>query len=88
MNYRSRDFIVGISYDSDEEDKGHFAIRRKVPMHVLINEIKGFMKNGHHFPQFPARANPTVQYAWDLSVEDDGDCYGEIINELDKIILQ
>ncbi len=37
MNYRSRDFIVGISYDSDEEDKGHFAIRRKVPMTELID---------------------------------------------------
>ena len=87
---KARDFIVGISYDSEEEDKGHFAIRRKVPLQELVDEIQGFMKSGHHFPQFPARANPTVQYAWDLSDKDggDGDCYGEIINELDKIILQ
>ena len=88
MNYRSRDFIVGISYDSEEEDKGHFAIRRKVPLQELIGEIQGFMKNGHHHPTFPARANPTVQYAWDLNDKEDGDYYGEIINELDKIILQ
>ena len=88
MNYRSRDFIVGISYDSEEEDKGHFDIRRKVTLQELIDEISGFMKNGHHFPQFSARANPTVQYAWDLSNKEDGDCYGEIINELDKTILQ
>ena len=87
-NIKIRDFIVGISYDSVEEDKGHFAIRRKVPMEELIDEIKGFMKNGHYHPAFPSRANPTVQYAWDLSDKDDGDCYGEIINELDKIILQ
>ena len=88
MNYPSRDFIVGISYDSEEEDKGHFAIRRKVPMEELIDEISGFMKNGHHFPQFPKKANPTVQYAWDLSNDDDGDCYHEIVEELDKLILQ
>ena len=87
---KKRDFLVGITYDSTEEDKGHFAIRRKVPMTELIDEIKGFMKNGHHFPQFPAIANPTVQYAWDLSANpyEDGDCYNEIIEELDKIILQ
>ena len=55
-----------------------------------IDEIKGFLKSGHYFPAFPLRANPTVQYAWDLSADGDvdGDCYGEIINELDKIILQ
>lgn len=88
MNYPTRDFIVGISYDSDEEDKGHFAIRRKVPMTELIDEIKGFMKNGHNHPTFPARANPTVQYAWDLSSVANGDCYSEIIEELDKTILQ
>ena len=89
-NTKARDFIVGISYDSEEEDKGHFAIRRKVPLNELISEIKGFMKNGHYHPSFPKRANPTVQYAWDLSADGDvdGDCYGEIINELDKIILQ
>ena len=87
-NTKTRDFIVGISYDSEEEDKSHFAIRRRVTLNELIGEIKGFMKNGHHHPTFPKRANPTVQYAWDLSDKDDGDCYGEIINELDKIILQ
>lgn len=87
-NIKARDFIVGISYDSEEEDKGHFAIRRKVSINELIDEIKGFMQNGHHYPQFPAIANPTVQYAWDLSDNDDGDCYHEIIQELDKIILQ
>ena len=89
-NTKARDFIVGISYDSEEEDKGHFAIRRKVPLNELLTELKGFMKNGHYHPTFPSRANPTVQYAWDLSAKeyDDGDCYGEIINELDKIILQ
>jgi len=87
-NKKARDFIVGIDYDSIEENKGHFAIRRSCLLSELIEEISGYMKNGHHFPQFPARANPTVQYAWDLSDKDDGDCYGEIINELDKIILQ
>ena len=75
-NKKARDFIVGISYDSEEEDKGHFAIRRCVSIQELITELKGYMKNGHYYPQFPAKANPTIQYAWDLSDKDGGDCYG------------
>lgn len=80
-----RDFLIGIDYDSTEEGRGHFTIRRKVTMPELIEELQGFIKEGHHFPQFPARANPKVTYAWDLNDPEDGDCYGEIINELDKI---
>jgi hypothetical protein len=80
-----RDFLVGIDYDSIEEDKGHFVIYRKVTMPELIEELQGFIKEGHHFPQFPARANPTVTYAFDLNNQEDADIYGEIVNELEKI---
>jgi len=80
-----RDFVVGMDYDSIEEDKGHFTIRRKVTMTELIEELHGFVTAGHTFPTFPASAKPTVTFAWDLADKEDGDCYGEIINELNKI---
>lgn len=80
-----RDFLIGIDYDSIEEDRGHFTIRRKVTMPELIEELQEFIKEGHYFPQFPAQANPTVTYAYDLNDQEDADIYGEIINELNKI---
>lgn len=87
MRYHSdvRDFVVGIDYDSIEENKGHFTIRRKVTMAELVEELQGFVTTGHNFPQFPPEANPSIMYAWDLSDLDDGDCYGEVVNELSNI---
>ncbi len=86
MNFptKARDFVVGIDYDSIEEDKGHFTIRRTVILPELVEEIKEIMLNGSNYPQFPAEANPTVTYAWDLNDQEDGDCYHEIMNELEK----
>ena len=82
---RVRDFVVGIDYDSIEEDKGHLTLRRKVTINELAIEINNIMLNGSHFPQFPMEANPTLTYVWDLSNREDGDCYHEVIDELDKI---
>lgn len=79
-----RDFLIGIDYDSIDDDKGHFTIRRKVTLPELIEELQGFINNGHNFPQFPARTNPTVIYAYDLDNQEDADIYGEIVNELYK----
>ena len=79
-----RDFVVGIDYDSIEEDKGHMTIRRKVPITELIEEIESILQNGSHYPQFPPEAKPSVTYAWDLNNQEDGDCYHEIMNELEK----
>ena len=86
MNFptKVRDFVVGLDYDSIEEDKGHLTIRRTVTMAELIEEIKQIMLIGSRYPQFPAKANPTVTYAWDLDNPEDGDCYHEVINELEK----
>ena len=87
MNYSSkvRDFVVGIDYDSIEEDKGHITLRRKVSIEELIEEIKAILLNGSTYPQFPPEANPSITYAWDLSSQDDGDCYHELITELDNL---
>ena len=86
MNSHSevRDFLVGIDYDDIAEDRGHLTLRRKVSMNELVEEIKGIMTLGSHYPQFPPEAFPTVTYAWDLSNDDDGDCYHEIMAELEK----
>lgn len=80
------DYLIGIDYLDEWEDRGHFTIRRKVTMSELIDELHSYVAVGHHFPQFPARALPTVAYAWDYSDQEDGDCYGEVVNELDKSI--
>jgi hypothetical protein len=86
MNCHSdiRDFVVGIDYDSGEEDKGHMTIRRKVSIKELVEEIKTIILNGSTYPQFPPEANPSVTYAWDLNNQEDGDCYHEIMVELEK----
>jgi len=79
-----RDFVVGIDYDSIEEDKGYMTLRRKVSLDELIEEIKSILLEGSHYPQFPPEANPTITYAWDLNNQEDGDCYHEIMKELEK----
>ena len=81
---KARDFVVGIDYDDIAEDRGHMTIRRKVPITELVKEIKEIMTLGSHHPQFPPEANPSVTYAWDLNNPEDGDCYHEIMKELEK----
>lgn len=51
-----------------------------------VGELQGFVELEHTFPTFSACADPTVSYAYDLNDQEDGDCYGEMINELDKSI--
>ena len=80
-----RDFIVGIEYDSPNENQGFFNIRRKVTMIELIDELWLYMQNGHNCPTFPPEANPTISYAWDLTNKEDGDCYHEIQAHLDRL---
>jgi len=87
-HFKVRDFLIGIEYDSIEEDKGSFTIRRKVTMPELVEELQGFVEVGHTFPTFPACANPTVAYAYDMDEKDNADITGEIINELDKSITR
>ena len=86
MNFptKVRDFVVGLDYDSIEEDKGHLTIRRTVTLPELIAEIKQIMLIGSRYPQFPAEANPTVTYAWDLDNQEEGDCYYEVLKKKKK----
>jgi len=79
-----RNFVVGIDYDSIEEDKGHMTLKRKVSLDELIEEIKSILLEGSNYPQFPPEANPSITYAWDLNDQDDGDCYHELMKELEQ----
>ena len=79
-----RDFVVGIDYDDYYEDRGHLTLQRQVTLSELVEEINEIMLTGSRFPQFPPEANPTVTYAWDLDNQEDGDCYHEIMNILEK----
>ena len=81
---RVRDFVVGIDYDDFYEDRGHLTLRRKVTLTELVEEIRKIIQYGSHYPQFPPEANPIVTYAWDLNNQEDGDCYHEIMKELEK----
>ena len=83
MTYRSN-YLIGIDYDSIEEDKGHMTLHRAVPISELVEEVKDIILNGRHFPQFPPEANPEVVYAYDLSEKEDADIYHIINNELIK----
>ena len=80
---RVRDFLVGIDYDDIAEDRGHLTLRRKVTLNELVEEIKTIILKGSHFPQFPPEAYPSVTYAYDLNNQQDGDCYHEIMKELE-----
>ncbi len=79
-----RDFVVGIDYDDFYEDRGHLTLRRKVTLTELVEEIRKIIQYGSRYPQFPPEANPIVTYAWDLNNQEDGDCYHEIMKELEK----
>jgi len=80
------DYLIGIDYESTEEDKGHMNLRRAVPMSELVEEIKDIIVNGCHYPQFPPEANPEVIYAYDLNEKEDADILGILDNLLNKSI--
>jgi len=84
VHTKVRDFVVGIDYEANEEDKGHMTLRRKVSIEELVKEIKDILQHGSSYPQFPPEANPSITYAWDLSNNDDGDIYHELMKELEK----
>jgi len=79
-------YIVGINYDSPDEDKGHFDIQRKVTMKELAIEVADYLLNGKSsYPAFPPEANPEVWYVWDMDDPDDGDVYHQLTHEINKI---
>ncbi len=81
-----RTYVVGIQYDSPDEDKGFFDIRRTVSMEELAREVADYLHNGKSSnPAFPPEANPEVWYAWDMDDPEDGDIYQDLLFEINKI---
>jgi hypothetical protein len=89
MSSHSRlgDYVVGIDFENPydyNEDRSHMTLRRKVSMTELVEEIQDIIQNGCTYPKFPPEANPSITYACDLSNNDDGDIYHELMFELEK----
>lgn len=85
----NRTLVVGIEYDSPDEDKGFFDIQRKVTISELAWEVGDYLKNGKRSnPAFPARSNPSVLYAWDLNDPENGDIYHELMAEIEKLSIK
>ena len=79
-------YIVGINYESQDEDKGHFDIQRKVTIAELAEEVSDYLENGKSsYPAFPPEANPEVWYVWDMDDPDDGDTYHNLMVEIEKL---
>ena len=88
MTYHSEThkYVVGIEYDSPDEDKGFFDIHRTVSLKELAVEVADYLANGKSsYPAFPPEANPEVWYAWDMDDPEDGDIYQDLLFEINKI---
>jgi len=79
-------YVVGIEYDSPDEDKGFFDIQRRVTLQELAEEVADYLKNGKSsFPPFPPEANAEVWYVWDMDDQEDGDAYPDLMAEIQKL---
>ena len=83
------DVLIGLDYEALETDeklgKGHFSIvRRGISMTEIVEELRGYIENGHYFPAFPPEANPEIVYAYDLNEQEDADIYGIVVNALNE----
>jgi len=81
-------FLVGIEYENPYDNQCYFDIQRTVTVTELAEEVLGFMENGHRYPTFPASANPTILFAWDLSDPVNGDCYHELVEVIELLKKQ
>ena len=81
-----RTYIVGIQYESPDEDKGFFDIQRRVTLQELAEVAADYLKNGKSsFPPFPPEANAEVWYVWDMDDQEDGDAYPDLMAEIQKL---
>ena len=82
-----RQYRVGIQYESSDENNGFFDIQRYVTITELAREVNDYLENGKSsYPAFSAEAHPEILYVWDMDDLEDGDCYHELMQELEKDI--
>ncbi len=85
-HFDTRRYVVGIQYTSVYEDRGFFDIQRISTLRDLALEVNDYLLNGKSsYPAFSPEANPEILYVWDLDDPEDGDCYPELMNEINKI---
>jgi hypothetical protein len=85
-HFDTRRYVVGIQYTSVYEDRGFFDIQRISTLKDLALEVNDYLLNGKSsYPAFPPEANPEILYVWDMDDPEDGDCYPELVNEINKI---
>lgn len=88
-NVDIRTFFVGIEYDSFDEDKGFFDIRRTVTLKELAWEVGDYLINGKRsYPAFPARSNPSVLFALDMEDPENGDIYNELMAAIKSLSIK
>jgi hypothetical protein len=81
-----RQYLVGMQYESSDEANGFFDIQRYVTITELALEVSDYLEKGKSsYPAFPAEAKPEILYAWDLDDLEYGDCYPELVNEINTI---
>ena len=81
-------YYVGINYESPDEDKGHFDIRRKVTIEELAIEVADYLENGKSsYPAFPPEANPEIWYVWNMDDPEDGDAYPDLMAQIQKLSM-
>ena len=79
-------YLVGIQYNSDDENKGYFDIQRFATMVDLAQEVNGYLRNGKSsYPTFSADSRPEILFVWNMDDPWDGDYYPELMNELESI---
>ena len=82
-----RQYRVGIQYESSDEANGFFDIQRYVTITELAREVNDYLENGKSsYPAFSAEAHLEILYVWDMDDLEDGDCYHELMQELEKDI--
>jgi hypothetical protein len=78
--------VVGIKYSSPYEGIGFFDIERIATLRDLALEVNDYLLNGKSsYPAFPTKANPEILYVWDMDDPENGDCFPELVNEINTI---
>jgi hypothetical protein len=84
--FEKHKYLVGIQYNSSDEDNGFFDIQRYATIKDLALEVNDYLENGKtSYPAFPAEAHPEILYVWDMDNPEDGDSYHDLMNELENI---
>ena len=84
LSERTR-YLVGMEYDNPYNDQCYFDFERTATLTEVAHEVLQIQLHGHNFPTFPASADPTVLFAWNLNDIDNGDCYHDLVEAINLL---